>query len=150
MSDEIEDFVELSSNIGVLHFEAGRGSFKILIRAEKESELIRLARHMEELAHENGIQIEQSEITPSWPADLHATLLKKAQQAYKMVTGSDLEPIAIHAVLECAEFYKKNEKLQMISISPEVLDVHSAQEKLYIPSVERCSEVLENLLSILS
>ena len=150
MSDEIEDFVELSSNIGVLHFEDGSGSFKILIRAEKESELILLARHMEELAHENGIQIEQSEITPSWPADLHSTLLEKAQQAYKMVTGSDLEPIAIHAVLECAEFYKKNEKLQMISISPEVLDVHSAQEKLYIPSVERCSEVLENLLSILS
>ena len=61
-----------------------------------------------------------------------------------------MEAIATHSVLECAEFYKKNQKLQMISISPDVYDVHSVHEKLYIPSIERCSFVLEKLFEILA
>ena len=150
MSNCIEGLPVLSSNLGLFDFTKGKGSFKILARAEREEDLIRLTEQIKTLAESLQIHVTRSECTPSWPTDLNSDLLQKIQEAYKTVTGERLEAIATHSVLECAEFYKKNQKLQMISISPDVYDVHSVHEKLYIPSIERCSFVLEKLFEILA
>lgn len=150
MSRHVEGLVGVSSNLGIFH--AGRDGieYDILARAEIEADLNDTAKQIETAAAKAGLPAQRGEITPSWPADLQAPLLRKIQKAYSEVTGEELEAVAVHAVLECAEFRRKNDRIQMISISPDVLDVHSPKERLYIPSVEKTTEVLECLLKDLS
>lgn len=138
--------VKTSSNIGIINVDCKHTDFNILVRAEKEEDILQTVKETEEVAVLHGMRCTRSSLTPSWPADMNSLLLKKLQEAYEEVTGEYLQPIAVHAVLECAEFRAKNKDIEMVSISPDVYDVHSTGERLYIPSVGKTIRVLENLI----
>ena len=146
MSESIDGLVGTSSNLGIFRIDKKCMHYKILIRGEVEKDILDVAEKIEMICQNTGIPCEKSQLTPSWPADSKSKLLSKMQNAYKTVTGEYLEPIAIHAVLECAEFRAKNSEVEMVSISPDVYDVHSVRERLYIPSVSKIINVLEVLL----
>ncbi len=150
MSETIDDLVGTSSNIGIMNADCGKTYFDILIRAEVEADIIKIVKLIEGVAKASGFECTRSELTPSWPSDIESNLLKELQTAYEEVTGEFLPPIAVHAVLECAEFRMKNKEIEMVSISPDVYDVHSPNERLYIPSVEKIIKVLEVFLSNLN
>lgn len=146
MSKSVNGLVGTSLNLGILKMDGDNCLYKILIRGEIETDILELAGKIETMAASANLPCQRGPLTPSWPADKKSRLLGKLQTAYQTVTNRYLEPIAIHAVLECAEFRAKNRVLDMVSISPDVYDVHSAQERLYIPSVGKILEVLEELL----
>ncbi len=146
MSRQVEGLVGVSSNLGIFHAGIDGIEYDVLARAEIEDDLTAAAEQIEAAAAAAGLPAQRSEITPSWPADPYAPLLRKIQRSYRAVTGEELEAVAVHAALECAEFRRKNERIQMVSISPDVLDVHSPKERLYIPSVKKTADVLEHLL----
>lgn len=145
-SETIEGLVGTSSNIGVFRTNGEKASYAALVRGEQESNIIHVAEEIRKKAVKCGFDCVEDELIPSWPADSGSLLLQKTQEAYAEVTGDFLEPIAVHAVLECAEFRRKNSSLQMVSISPDVYDAHSTRERLYLPSVEKVVLVLESLL----
>lgn len=146
MSKSIEGLVGTSSNLGIFRLDKDCLRYEILIRGEVEKDILGVAKKIETICQNSGIPCEKSKLSPSWPADRQNRLLSKIQNAYRIVTGEYLEPIAVHAVLECAEFRRKNSELEMVSISPDVYDVHSVRERLYIPSVSKIINVLETLL----
>ena len=55
-----------------------------------------------------------------------------------------MEPI--HAGLECGCFSQKNPGLDIISIGPDLQDIHSPRERLYLPSMEDCDTLVRALL----
>ena len=59
------------------------------------------------------------------------------------------EPVveAIHAGLECGLFAEKIKGIDMISIGPDMFDVHTPDERLKISSTESTWEFLKALLS---
>lgn len=146
MSGSIEGLVGISSNLGVFRIDENCMHYKLLIRGEVENDILDVAEKIEVICRNAGIPCEKGQLTPSWPADSQSRLLSKMQDAYKAVTGAHLEPIAVHAGLECAEFRAKNSEIEMVSISPDVYDAHSVRERLYIPSVGKIINVLETLL----
>ena len=56
---------------------------------------------------------------------------------------------AIHAGLECGLFYEKIPELDCISMGPDILDIHTPQERLDIASTQRVWEYLLKVLASL-
>lgn len=73
-------------------------------------------------------------------------LLALTQQTYKKLHGTDIKVVAVHAGLECGTFAKLNPKLDMISIGPDLKDVQSPKETLYLNSIPRIWNLLQELL----
>ena len=60
-----------------------------------------------------------------------------AAASYKRLFGVDAQIKAIHAGLECGLFLDKYPSLDMISFGPTMIGVHSPDERLLIPTVEK-------------
>ena len=59
-----------------------------------------------------------------------------------------MDPIikGIHAGLECGIFYEKMSGIDMVSICPDILDIHTTRERLSISSTERTYRFLISVL----
>ena len=74
---------------------------------------------------------------PGWEYKKDSKLREICVETYKEMFGCEPKIEAIHAGLECGLLGAKNPKLDMISIGPEMHDVHTTNEKISISSVER-------------
>ena len=83
-----------------------------------------------------------------WKYNKNSKLEKIYIQAYKKYhNGNDPIVCAIHAGVECGMIYEKLPHLDMISLGPDVKDVHTVNEKLYLLS---CKTLLNTLLEIIN
>ncbi len=83
---------------------------------------------------------------PSWQPDYNSAMLKKSVEIYEKLFSKKPEISVIHGGLECGIIGSKNDKIDMISIGPTIEDVHTPNEKLYIPSLEKVWKLLTNML----
>ncbi len=65
---------------------------------------------------------------------------------YKDLYAKEAALSAVHAGLECSTIGAKYPNLDLISIGPTLKDVHSPDEKMYIPSVKRVVDLLAGTL----
>jgi len=77
---------------------------------------------------------------------LDSTILKIAEQNYEKLFGEKPKIRAIHAGLECGLFLKKYPYLDMISIGPTMIGIHSPDEKLSISATQKCFKWLCGIL----
>ena len=68
------------------------------------------------------------------------------RQTYIDLRGKEPNVQAIHAGVECGLFSRKIEGLDMISIGPDMYDVHTPDERLSISSTVRVWEYLKEVL----
>jgi dipeptidase D len=61
--------------------------------------------------------------------------------------GVDAKVMAIHAGLECGLFLDKYPHLDMISFGPTLTSVHSPDESMHIPSVDKFWKHLTDILA---
>ena len=61
--------------------------------------------------------------------------------------GKEPKMEAIHAGLECGLISEKMPELDMISIGPDMKDIHTPAEALNLPSTIRVYQFLERLLA---
>ena len=73
---------------------------------------------------------------PGWTPDTASTLPETVVRLRKELLGKDTEIEVIHAGLEAGIFAGKNPRLQMVSISPDSFDIHTANEHVSISSVQ--------------
>ena len=63
--------------------------------------------------------------------------------------GKELKIEVIHAGLECGLFYENIPDLDAVSIGPDLIDIHTPNEKMSISSVARTWDYLCNVLAAL-
>ena len=68
------------------------------------------------------------------------------RDVHNEVLGTDPNVYAIHAGLECGLITDKYPGMDCISIGPEICDPHSPQERILIPSVERCLKLARGVV----
>ena len=73
-------------------------------------------------------------------------LLALSQKIYKELNGEDIKVVAVHAGLECGTFKQLKPDLDMISIGPDLKDVHTTKETLYLNSITKTWNLLEGIL----
>jgi dipeptidase D len=83
---------------------------------------------------------------PSWPPNFNSKISKLSKKIYKELFDNEVIIQAIHAGLECAYFNYHYSNMEIISIGPDIIDVHSPDERLKINSVEKIWNFLIALL----
>ena len=93
-----------------------------------------------------GAEVNMSDGYPAWKMNPDSKLTKVAVESYKKLFGKEPIVKGIHAGLECGLFSERYPNLDMVSFGPTLRDVHTPDERLYIPTVQM---VWDHLLDIL-
>ena len=146
MSREISGLVQTSANNGVLKEENGKLIFTISIRSSLESSTEEIASIVEIASKKTNAKFEKVNWYPAWEFDKNSKIKDIALSVYKKMTGKDAKIEAIHAGLECGILKRVLPEVDMISIGPNLYDVHTPAEHLSISSVDRTWKFLKELI----
>ena len=146
MSKEMPGLVETSTNLASIKMKEGYIEVNTSQRSSKEP-----AKHHLKWAVEQALSLACDEVThgdgyPGWAPNPNSPLLEVVKKAYVDLFKAEPKVLAIHAGLECGLFLEKYPYLDMISIGPQMVGVHSPQERLSIPSTDRCYKWLCQIL----
>lgn len=147
MSFDIDGLVETSTNLASVKMlenhtiEVGT-SQRSSVESRKD-DIVNTVSAVFELA---GAKVTHSEGYPGWQPNPDSQILKLAKKEYKNLYNKNAKVKAIHAGLECGLFLEKYPRLDMISIGPDMTDVHSPDEKMNIPSVGKFWDYLVRIL----
>lgn len=150
MSREMEGLVESSSNIGILKTREDDIFIDNAVRSSVESRKELICQKIQEIAALCGAKTEGVHDYPGWKYNPESELLEIFRQAYIDLRGKEPNVQAIHAGVECGLFSRKIEGLDMISIGPDMFDVHTPDERLSISSTVRVWEYLKEILKRLA
>jgi dipeptidase D len=153
MSKDMPGLVETSTNLASIKMKqepsslpfregAGLGRYFVEINTSQRSS-IEPSKHHLKWAVEQALSLACDEVThgdgyPGWAPNPNSPLLEVVKKAYVDLFKSEPQVLAIHAGLECGLFLEKYPYLDMVSFGPQMVGVHSPQERLSIPSTERC------------
>lgn len=147
MCEDMPGLVESSCNMGVLNTDADCVSFGFLARASVEERKEELRVKLTQCAQICGASAEYSGAYPGWEYDMHSAAAKKYAAAYERLWGSKPRLEAIHAGLECGIIRHAVKGLDPISIGPDMKDIHTPDERISIPSVERVYQTVCAMLA---
>ena len=160
MSRDIPGLVETSTNLASIKMyedtslpcrESRRGVVEV---NTSQRSSVESSKHHLKWVVEQALAMACDEVThgdgyPGWAPNPHSQLLETVKKAYMDLYHSEPKVLAIHAGLECGLFLEKYPYLDMVSIGPQMYGVHSPQERLSIPSTERCYAWLCQVLKTL-
>jgi len=146
MSAEIPGFVETSNNIGVLELRQEGLYFVSNHRSSVFSRLEEIISRVEALAWLAGAQTECTKIFPPWQPNRASPLLKKCQATYQALTGAEAQMHLTHGGLECGIISARCGGLDTLSLGATIENLHSPEERLYLPSLPKTWEFLTALL----
>ncbi len=149
MSGGIEGLVESSTNLGVLTHEAECIRFTNAVRSSVKSLKNEINERFAIISEMTGSKNYLVSDYPEWQYKLESPIRELMKEVYGDLFGKVLKVDAIHAGLECGFLKEKVGDIDMISLGPDLFDVHTPFEKLSISSTERTfkfvCEVLKRL-----
>ena len=147
-SKDIEGLVETSGNIGIVNIQNGKISIVESLRSSVDAKRDLIKEYNNNLATSLEYEIKEEGEYPGWKYNKDSKLEKIYVQAYKKYHDRNVPIVcAIHAGVECGMIYEKLPHLDMISLGPDVKDVHTVNEKLYLSS---CKRLLNTLFEIIN
>jgi dipeptidase D len=148
MSRDLPGLVETSTNLAAVKMEEG-DTIKVTTsqRSSVESRKFDIAHQVEAHFQLAGAEVSHSDGYPGWAPNMKSPIMKIAAEAYEELF--DVKPAikAIHAGLECGLFLETHPELDMVSFGPTMTGVHSPDEQLNIPTVEKFWRHLELTLA---
>ena len=150
LSPSIPGLVESSANTGVA--ELGENDFSFLVhqRSSEPARTAEMKRDFLAKAEAHGFSLEVLTSSPAWPVRPDSELVDICARQYKALTGKEIRVEPVHAGLECGAFASKNPGLDIISIGPTIVDIHSPKETLILSSVYGCEALVRGILKEIS
>jgi dipeptidase D len=93
-----------------------------------------------------GAIVETTDGYPAWEPNAASPLVELAKGVFKKMNGKDAIISTVHAGLECGLIGDKYDGMDMISIGPNLYDLHNPDERLSIKSTERLWKFVLELL----
>lgn len=149
MSQDIPGFVETSLNLGVIKLKDEFVKYVFATRSSVPSKKRALTKQLEMFAKQTGSDLTVTAEYPGWDFKQGSELLDKAVAVYKELYKKEPEVKGIHAGLEAGVFLEKLADADAISIGPDMMAVHSPDEKLNIESTKRTWDYLVAILKSL-
>ncbi|MBR6785275.1 MAG: aminoacyl-histidine dipeptidase [Clostridia bacterium] len=146
MSEKIEGMVETSLNLGAVKTLNNCVNFTFLLRSSNNAERKKLTEDVLAVAEKYGATYDVHSEYPAWEYKENSVMQTVFADVYKDVFGKEMVVTAIHAGLECGLFCGKIDGLDCVSFGPDILDIHTPQEKL---SISSCARMWEYLLEVL-
>ena len=147
MSAHLEGLVEFSRNLGVIEVDGKNAYITYSTRSAKEEQIDLSIAQVNEQVEKIGANVRHTGRYPGWDflpeSDLRDTYVRK----FKEIMGVDVKTVVIHAGLECGIIKSRIPKMDIISVGPNMRNIHTPDEALDLESCGRLFEVLKAVLS---
>ncbi|NTW71239.1 MAG: aminoacyl-histidine dipeptidase [Eubacteriaceae bacterium] len=147
MSQELIGMPVSSNNIGIVDTEDGNVTVSSAARSSVDSKKIEIIDTMKAISRQLETVFGMQGDYPGWSYSPQSPLREHAIMTYKDLFGEEPEVVAVHAGVECGILGEKIPGLDMISIGPNIYDVHSPREKLSITSTKKTWAFLKEILA---
>ncbi len=146
MSGVVDDLVETSCNLARVKWENDRAEILLSIRSAVESGKNAHVDSIAAIGRLAGATVTSGDGYPGWTPDASSDLLEAACASVRRCLGTEPAIEAIHAGLECGIIGERVGGLDMISVGPDISDVHVPGESVNIESVDSFLLFLIDLL----
>ncbi|MBQ7736970.1 MAG: beta-Ala-His dipeptidase [Oscillospiraceae bacterium] len=146
MSPAIPGLVESSASLGLAALDEDGFSFVIHQRSSEPAITEAMKKTYSEQAKRFGFAMTVLSSSPGWPLNPHSRLVALCADCFRALEGREIRVEPVHAGLECGAWANKNPTLDIISIGPELRDIHSPKETLVIKSMEQTETLVKSIL----
>lgn len=146
MSAGMPGLVESSNNLGVLEQKGDIIKLTNAVRSSVRSKKQELNEVMALICEAVGGRNTLIADYPEWPFKVNSEIRDLMKETYKALYDKELKVDAIHAGLECGFLKEKVGDIDMISLGPNMHDVHTPFERLSISSTARTYAFLTEVL----
>lgn len=147
MSMDVPGLVETSLNLGVAEMDEQEAILRFSIRSSVPSAKELLCCKVQTLTELLGGGVRFHGDYPAWTYARESALRDRCVAVYEAQYGKKPQIAALHAGLECGILSGKIEGLDCISFGPNLLHVHTPNERADIASVARVWEYLKTILA---
>lgn len=137
MSQDIEDFVETSTNLASVKMEEDEILITTSQRSSVESAKKDVCNMVASVFRLAGARIKHSDGYPGWKPDPDSKIVAVTESSYKKLFNANPEVLAIHAGLECGLIGDKYPGMDMVSFGPTIKGAHSPDERIEIETVQK-------------
>ena len=137
MSADIKGLVETSLNLGIMTLDEKELALRYAVRSSVRTAKEYVVDKLRLLARELGGELARSGDYPEWAFRKDSPLREDMVRVYREMYGKEPVIQAIHAGLECGLLADKISDLDAVSIGPDMVSIHTTEEKLSIPSTKR-------------
>jgi dipeptidase D len=150
MSGDVPALVESSINLGIIKTEGNKiiitSSARSSVKSLKDEINGRVGSLCDLLEADMKLEADY----PGWEFVPESYIREIMKKTYRQLFGKEPVVQAIHAGLECGFLKEKMPGLDIISIGPDMFDIHSPRERIDIASTERTWQfivkTLENII----
>ena len=146
MSADIEGLVETSLNMGIAALDEKELRIEFAVRSSVISARDALTARIRSLVEYVGGSLEVGGVYPAWEYKKDSVMREDAARIFEQMYGKAPKIEAIHAGLECGILAGKIKDLDGISIGPDMIGIHTFEEKLSISSTKRVYEFVLEVL----
>ena len=146
MSFALPGLPETSLNLGVLSLDPSGAVMTFSVRSSVASRKKDLIEKLRCVAAVTGAEAEISGDYPAWEYKADSPLRERMIRIYRDMYAAEPKVVAIHAGLECGLLAEKLPGLDCVSIGPDMLDIHTADERMSIASMSRTWEFVKAIL----
>lgn len=146
MSSDIEGLVESSLNLGIFKMSDNQATFSYSVRSSKSTYKEFMSEKLTRFITMLGGTYSQRGVYPAWELKKESRLTQICKEVYKEQYNEDMVVEVIHAGLECGIISSRMPELDIVSIGPNMLDIHTPSERMSISSVKR---VYDYVLSVI-
>lgn len=149
MSGVVPGLVETSVNMAIASMKDDKFLLKFAARSPIDSAKQALAARAAAIAALASCDYMVGSAYPGWIPDSDSALLSEIVNIYREVTGNEPVIETIHAGLECGIIGDRIAGMEMISMGPDIRDVHIPGEKVSISSLQRFWIFFKSVLEFL-
>ena len=147
MSNHISGLVEYSRNAGIIVTSGNKVKITLSSRSSVEAQLDASCRELDMLCGLADVKCRHYARYPGWEYEPCSALREKYSSAYAALYGNRPQVGVIHAGLECGILSSKLCGMDIISVGPNMFDIHSPCEHLDLAS---CEHVWNTLLKVVT
>ena len=148
MSNDAHGLVEWSSNLGVVQTREDSIKVTYLTRSSIDERIDYSMHMLDRLSETLGGEVGHFGRYTGWSYAKISPMRDAYLVAYKTLFGKEAGAEIIHAGLECGLVRANIPDMDIISIGPDIIALHSPGEKLNIASAERLWILLEYMLKV--
>lgn len=146
MSPHIEGLVQTSNNLAVVSSDDTEVQIITSIRSSAAEDTDKLRGKIISTAEIAGAKVETSGGYPAWEVKEESALRDTFARVFETMYGKKPEITAVHAGLETALFADRDPEMDLVSLGPDMYEVHTPQEHLSIGSAQRVYDLLRAVL----
>ena len=148
-SQVIAGLTTVSLNMGVVRTHDDCVTIDYSIRSPLQSIRVELSLQLELIASLYNAYVKVSGDYPGWDYDPSSQLRSQFQAFYQQYTGLKLKEVATHGGLETGVLKGKIPELDIVTMGPNMSDIHTPDEKLELESFLKTYQLLVSFIETL-